>query len=73
MKADGTKTSSHAEAVEVLAEFFGSVYIKEDTTNIPKFSTRCSVQIVTEEDLLKNCQHLIPVKLWVQIKCTHGF
>ena len=55
MKADGTKTSSHAEASEVLAEFFGSVYVREDATNIPEFSTRCSVQIdslsVIEEDL----------------------
>ena len=77
MKADGTKTSSRAEAAEVLAELFGSVYVREDTTNIPEFPTRCSVQIdslsVTEEDLFQNCQLSIPVKLWVQIKYTQGF
>ena len=62
MKADGTKTSSHAEAAEVLAEFFGSVYVREDTMNIPEFPTRCRVQIdslsVTEEDLFQKLSTL---------------
>ena len=57
MKADETKKSSHAEAADVLAEFFGSVYVKEDSTNMLEFPTRCSVQIdslsVTEEDLFQ--------------------
>ena len=35
IKADGTKTSSDAEVAEVLAEFFGSVYVREDAMNIP--------------------------------------
>ena len=43
MKTDGTKTSSRAEAAEVLAEFFSTVYIKEDATNMPEFPTGCSV------------------------------
>ena len=57
MKSDGTETSSHAEAAEVLAEFFQYCDIKEDATNIPEFPTRCSVQIdtcsITEEDLMQ--------------------
>ena len=40
-----------------LAEFFGSVYVKEDTANMLEFPTRFSVQIdslsVTEEDLFQ--------------------
>jgi len=62
MKADGMKTSSHAEAVEVLAEFFGNVYVREDSTNIPEFPTRCSVQIdsffFTEENLFQKLSTL---------------
>ena len=63
MKTDRTKTSSYAEAAEVLAEFFGSdMYVREDVTNIPEFPTRCSVQIdslsVTEEDLFQKLSTL---------------
>ena len=77
MKTDGTKTSSYAEAAEVLANFFSGVYIKEDVTNIPEFPTSCGVHInslsVTQEDLLQNYQLLVLVKLWAQIKYTHGY
>ena len=62
MKTDGTKTSSYAEAAEVLADFFSGVYIKEDVTNIPEFPTRCGVHInslsITEEDLLQKLSTL---------------
>ena len=62
IKPDGTKTNNHAESVEVLAQFFSSVYVEEDTANVPDFPPRCLNRIdslaITEEDLLLRLSQL---------------
>ena len=54
-KQDGTLTKNDAEKVEVLSQFFKSVYTKEDTTNIPEFERRTSNTLssvsVTTDDI----------------------
>ena len=36
-KPDGTKTNIFAESAEVLAQFFSSVYVKENSDSMPHF------------------------------------
>ena len=77
-KAGGTKTSSHAVTTEVLTEFFGSMCtLKNMKPTCQNFLrdvvSKFTHSLLLKKTYLKNCQHLIPVKLWVQIKSTHGF
>ena len=62
IKSDGTKTSNHAESAEVLAQFFSSVYVKENVINVPDFPSRSHNQInsliIAEEDLLQKLSQL---------------
>ena len=61
-KPDGTKTNTFAESAEVLAQFFSSVYVKENSDSMSHFPPRSSNYInalsITKGDLLQKLSQL---------------
>ena len=65
-KDDGTKTTNDEEKVNLLSNYFASVYTTEDKTNIPEFQAQVGTKLaniqLTEEQVCKALKALNPTK-----------
>ena len=76
-KLDGSLTNGENEVVEVLNDFFQSVFTKEDPSSIPGFSSRVGCTLdeihITEMEVYDKLSSLNPNKAQGQTVCIHNY